>query len=65
YANEHRDEAIKAGLKMAGFEVDPAEVTPVYWSTRLKQEKLDEVAGTMAELGFLKEKPDFSKAIMQ
>ncbi|MFD1210448.1 ABC transporter substrate-binding protein [Arthrobacter sp. GCM10027362] len=65
YANEHVDDALATGVKMAGFDIKPSEVTPVYWSTELKPETLDEVAATMTDLGFLKEKPDFSKAIMK
>ncbi|TJY66272.1 hypothetical protein E4J89_16900 [Arthrobacter sp. CAU 1506] len=65
YANEHVDETVALGIEIAGFDVDPSQVTPLYWATDLEPNDIDSRAKLMADLGFLKGQPGTSVSIME
>ncbi|MFV0434685.1 MAG: ABC transporter substrate-binding protein [Leucobacter sp.] len=53
YANEHLDESIEAGIKVAGLDIPVEKAGKIYWPTEVTQENVDIIADNLVEIGFL------------
>lgn len=64
YANEHLDEAIAAGVKLAGLDVPVEKAGKIYWPMEVTQANVDKIGENLFGLGFLPTKPDLSGVII-
>ncbi|MGO2112121.1 MAG: ABC transporter substrate-binding protein [Pseudoclavibacter sp.] len=60
YANDNIDEAMARGQEITGVDIDPSEMTPVYWPTEVRLEDIENVNSRLVELGYLDAEVDLS-----